>query len=48
VLVADLDLDSGYCGTVFFETRWYGVYDTYSDYVSETLAVTVDTTQNHP
>jgi hypothetical protein len=48
VALSALDLDSGYCGTVVFETRWYGVANSYSDYISDFVFVTVDTTQNHP
>jgi hypothetical protein len=39
--VADLDLDSGYNGYVMFETRWYGVADSYADYVSNFVIVSV-------
>jgi hypothetical protein len=43
-----LDLDSGYCGTVIFETRWYGTADSYADYVTSFVVMTVDTTRNGP
>jgi hypothetical protein len=39
--VATLDLDSGYNGYVRFETRWYGTADSYADYVSSFVIVTV-------
>jgi hypothetical protein len=44
VEVSGLGLDSGYNGTVMFETRWYGVGDSYGHYVSSCVIVTVDTT----
>jgi hypothetical protein len=48
VPISALDLDAGYDGYVVFETRWYGVADSYADYVSNYVMMTVDTTQNHP
>jgi hypothetical protein len=39
--VADLDLDSGYSGTVLFEIRWYGTANSYADYVSNWVTTTV-------
>jgi hypothetical protein len=41
VSVSVLDLDSGYDGYVVFETRWYGVGNSYSDYVSDVVMVGV-------
>jgi hypothetical protein len=41
VPVSVLELDAGYKGTVVFETRWYGTADSYADYVSSFVTVTV-------
>jgi hypothetical protein len=41
VPISALDLDSGYDGYVVFETRWYGVANSYEDYVSSFAVVQV-------